>query len=129
MQIDRFYVAHEHPGEQLRTGPGRIRLLTKQKQRPERHVTYWNRGPIILPFLTQRDFLRETSHQFGLDRVKKIRGSIECMETSDRLLGFQSRIVFCLSRGKAQKSKKKAQFLYDKIQEILFYCLKINVYT
>lgn len=46
MQIDRFYVAHEHPGEQLRTGPGRIRLLTKQKQRPERHVTYWNRGPI-----------------------------------------------------------------------------------
>lgn len=70
MQIDRFYVAHE----QLRTGPGRIRLLTKQKQRPERHVTYWNRGPIILPFLTQRDFLRsrETSHQFGLDRVKKL---------------------------------------------------------
>lgn len=72
MQIDRFYVAHEHPGEQLHTGPGRIRLLTKQKQRSERHVTYWNRGPIILPFLTQRDFLRETSHQFGLDRVKKL---------------------------------------------------------
>lgn len=108
MQIDRFYVAHEHPGEQLRTGPGRIRLLTKQKQWPERHVTYWNRGHIILPFLTQRDFLRETSHQFGLDRVKKIRGSIECMDTSDRLLGFQSRIVFVYYEQKHKKARGKS---------------------
>lgn len=72
MQIDRFYVAHEHPGEQLRTGPVRIRLLTKQNHRPEQHVTYWNRGPVILPFLTPCDFLRETSHQFGLDLVKRL---------------------------------------------------------
>lgn len=30
MQIDRFYVAHEHPGEQLRTGPGRILTTTDE---------------------------------------------------------------------------------------------------